>query len=272
MLFATRILVVLGAITALVLMSSADAAELVKSASYLSDLEAGVLKEMNLARTEPRRYAEFLEERRRFFRGNRFERPGEIAIMTHEGVSAVDEAIAFLRRLKPVGALRPSQGMSRAARDHVQDQGPSGGSGHRGSNGSQMCDRSNRYGRWAGKIGENISYGPSDARDVVLQLIVDDGIRARGHRDNIFDPEFKVVGVACGGHSKYRAMCVMTFAAGYDEAVSAPKCLASGSRLASCWLSHPSSSRVPAPRGPYTPSRYLLCDNTPPGQTTQSKS
>ncbi len=85
-----------------------------------------------------------------------------------------------------------------------------------------MCDRANRYGKWSGKIGENISYGRSDARDVVIQLIVDDGLTDRGHRGNIFDPQFRVVGVACGEHSKYRAMCVTTFAAGYDEANGAP--------------------------------------------------
>ncbi len=217
MLFDIRILIVLGVITALVLMSSADAAEVTRSASYLSDLEAGVLREMNLARTQPRRYAEFLEERRRYYRGNRFERPGEIAIITQEGVSAVDEAIEFLRRVKPIGALTPSRGMSRAADDHVRDQGQAGGLGHRGSDGSRTCDRANRHGRWSGKIGENISYGRADARDVVIQLIVDDGLPDRGHRDNIFDPAFRVVGIACGDHSEYRAICVTTFDAGYRQ-------------------------------------------------------
>ncbi len=80
-----------------------------------------------------------------------------------------------------------------------------------------MSERLTRYGRWSGRIGENISYGRSDARDVVIQLMVDDGIRNRGHRRNMFDPEFRLVGVGCGQHAGYRAMCVMTFAAGYLE-------------------------------------------------------
>ncbi len=217
MLLDIRILIFLGVIMALLLMSSADASGANSAPPYLSVLEAGVLREMNLARTEPRRYAEFLEERRRYYRGNRFERPGEIAIITNEGVGAVDEAIEFLRRVKPVGALRPSQGLSRAAQDHVRDQGPSGRLGHIGEDGSRMCDRANHYGTWSGKVGENISYGQSDARNVVVQLIIDDGLTDRGHRENIFDPEFRVVGVACGEHSRYRAMCVTTFAAGYAE-------------------------------------------------------
>jgi len=217
MLLDIRVLIFLGVVMALLLMSSADGADATSPSPYLSALEAEVVAEMNLARTQPRRYAEFLVERRRYYRGDRFERPGETAIITQEGVGAVDEAMNFLRRVKPVGALRPSRGMSRAAKDHVRDQGTSGGTGHQGSDGSRMWDRVNRYGRWSGKLGENISYGRSDARDVVVQLMVDDGIRSRGHRRNIFDAQFRVVGVACGQHPEYRSMCVMTFASGYDD-------------------------------------------------------
>jgi len=217
MLLDVRVLILLAVITALLLFSSTDGAEPDGAVSYLSTLEAGVLQEMNLARTQPATYAEFLEERRQYYRGRRFERPGEVPIVTNEGVGAVDEAIRFLRRVKPVGALSPSQGMSRAAQDHVRDQGPSGSTGHRGNDGSRMSERVNRYGRWSGKIGENISYGRSDARDVVIQLIVDDGIRSRGHRKNMFDPEFRLVGLACGDHAGYGVMCVTTFASAYDE-------------------------------------------------------
>ncbi len=127
MLLDIRILMVLGVIMALVLMSSAEGADAIFP--YLTDLEAEVVEEMNVARSEPGRYAQFLEERRQYYRGRRFERPGQVAIITNEGVSAVDEAIDFLRRVEPVGALRPSQGMSRAAKDHVRDQGPSGALG-----------------------------------------------------------------------------------------------------------------------------------------------
>lgn len=213
MLLDIRILIFLGVIVALLIMSSADGAE--ATSPYLTDLEAGVVEEMNLARTQPDRYAKFLGERRRYYRGRRFERPGEVPVVTNEGVSAVDEAIEFLRRVKPVSPLRSSPGMSQAAKDHVRDQGPSGTTGHHGNDGSRMFDRLTRYGRWSGKIGENISYGRSDARDVVVQLTVDDGIPGRGHRRNMFDPDFEVVGVACGEHAGYGAMCVMTFASRY---------------------------------------------------------
>jgi len=212
-----RNLILVAVIAALPLLSPAYGAGGSTSTPYLTALEAEVLREMNLARTKPAGYAESLAERRKYFKGKQFKRPREVAILTQEGVSAVDEAIEFLRAIKPVGALRPSPRVSRAARDHVLDQGPSGGLGLRGNDGSRMSDRVSRYGKWTGKIAENISYGRSDAREVVVQLIVDDGTPSRGHRQNMFDPDFRVVGVACGRHAEYRAMCVTTFASAYKE-------------------------------------------------------
>ena len=217
MLFDMRVFISTAVISALLLLSLSDDADTNSVYPYLSPLEVEVFKEMNLARTEPARYAEIIEERRKYFRGKRFKRPREIAILTQEGVSALDEAIEFLQGIKPVDALRLSPGISRAARDHVLDQGPSGDLGHRGNDGSRMPDRVSRHGIWSGKIGENISYGRDKARDVVVQLIVDDGTPNRGHRKNLFDPEFRVVGVACGQHSGYRVMCVTTFAVDYNE-------------------------------------------------------
>jgi len=78
-------------------------------------------------------------------------------------------------------------------------------------------DRVNRRGRWKGRVGENISYGHRDARAIVTQLIIDDGVKDRGHRKNIFDSAYRVVGIATGRHTKYGAMCVMDFAGGFDD-------------------------------------------------------
>lgn len=188
-----------------------------KAPSYLSELEYGVVQEINLARQYPKQYADLLEKHKPFYNGKYFKRPGEITIVTKEGVKALNEAIRFLRKVKPIEPVRASKGMSRAARDHVNDQGPTGKLDHEGTDGSQPWDRVSRYGKWRITVGENIAYGDKTARDIVIGLIVDDGVPNRGHRKNIFNPEFRVIGVAFGSHKRYRTMCVIDFAGGFEE-------------------------------------------------------
>jgi uncharacterized protein YkwD len=184
---------------------------------YLSPLEKAIVHEINAARTNPKGYASFLEEWKRYYGGKLLKIPGERIIMTEEGATAVHEAINFIRSLNPIPRLSPSKGMSLGAKDHVKDQGLSSSVGHKGSDGSQPWDRVNRYGTWERCIGENIAYGSDKARNIVIYLIVDDGVPGRGHRKNIFNPDFRVIGVAWGHHATYRTVCVITLAGGYKE-------------------------------------------------------
>jgi uncharacterized protein YkwD len=153
---------------------------------------------------------------RQHFNGNNLERPGQLILVTQEGVAAVDEAISFLSSVKPLPAVRLSRGLSLAAKAHVKDQ-QDGTMGHTGSDGSQPWDRMNRYGTWQDNVAENISYGGYSTRGVIIQLIVDDGVPSRGHRVNMFNPAYRFVGVACGAHARLHDMCVFDFAARYTE-------------------------------------------------------
>ena len=104
--------------------------------------------------------------------------------------AAVDEAIRFLRRAHPLARSLSPTGSRMAAAEHVAEQA-AGGFGHRGSDRSDPGERMNRHGIWSGRWGENISYGKSTARDIVIALIIDDGLRSRKHRKNIFNPDFQ---------------------------------------------------------------------------------
>lgn len=185
--------------------------------AYMSKFEQGVLEEVNLARTNPQTYAKLVEDYKAAFVGNLFRRKGKVDISTNEGTAAVDEAIDFLKDQKPLDALRPSKGMSKAARDHVKDTGPKGLVGHDGSDGSTPEVRLNRHGKWLKACAENVGYGMDTPRLVVIQLIVDDGVAGRGHRKNLFNDKYFRTGIACGKHKTIRSMCVQTLAGEYKE-------------------------------------------------------
>jgi len=140
-------------------------------------------------------------------------------LATEEGAGVVEEAARFLRSTGPIAPLEMSRGMCSGARVLVSDQGTSGCTGHKGGDGGYCEKRIERYGVWQVPVGENLSYGNDTARDRVIALIVDDGVANRGHRKRIFDPAFKVAGVACGVH-KLGTMCAITFAGGFAERMS----------------------------------------------------
>ena len=45
----------------------------------------------------------------------------------------------------------------------------------------------------------------------MLQLIVDDGVQNRGHRENIFNAEFAVMGSFTGDHKDFNSMTVIDY-------------------------------------------------------------
>lgn len=186
-------------------------------ADYLSPLENEIIREMNLARTEPHKYASYLEQYKQRYVGAQYKSSKGHSINTVEGIKAVDEAIRFLKAAKALPPLKVSKGLSMGAKDHVRDLLLKGQSGHRGSDGSSTEQRVNRYGDWMDKIGENIAYDGNSAREVVIGWIIDDGVKTRGHRMNIFNPLHRIAGVAAGDGAKRETLCVTTFAGGFTE-------------------------------------------------------
>jgi uncharacterized protein YkwD len=176
---------------------------------------------MNLARENPARYAEFIDQLRPHFQGNMLALPGRTMMRTKEGVGAIDDAVRFLRSVQPLQPLAVSRGMSRGAADLCADQA-GGRMGHSGSDWSSPGDRMSRYGTWGVLWGENVSYGKSTAREIVIALIIDDGLAGRKHRKNIFNPTFNFAGAAFGPHAQYHSVCSIDFAGDYVERGEVP--------------------------------------------------
>ncbi|MEA5471729.1 pre-peptidase C-terminal domain-containing protein [Spirulina sp. 06S082] len=182
-----------------------------------SQFEADIIREMNRARTNPNSYADWLSRQRQFFNGNTLNLPGEAPFETQEGVAALEEAIEYLRSLRPLFPLMDSEGMSQAARDLVMDQAVSGEEGHTGSDGLGFVERLAKHGTFSGGAAENLSYGRETPSTVVMMLILDDGDPNRSSRNKIFNLDFRVSGVACGDRPNSDTICTINYAGSYDD-------------------------------------------------------
>ncbi len=191
-----------------------------RKASYLSDLEKDVVLELNKVRTNPKLYAEkYLEPMRKLYNGKFLHYPDEIRLLTKEGISALEECIKFLKNHKKVQPLNSYYGLFKAAQYHQKDQSKSGSTGHTSGDGKKLPERIEMFGHWSGQIAENIDYGSSDARKIIVSLLIDDGVPSRGHRKNMMNSFYTAVGVACGPHEKYKGVCVIDFAQEFKDLV-----------------------------------------------------
>lgn len=176
-----------------------------------------VVAELSRVRTNPKEYAQHLKALRSCFEGNLWKLPNHTPIPTEEGLSALDEAISFLERAKPVGPLRWNEGLSKAAQDHGLSQGPTGQTGHVSPDGRTLHVRLLRYGTCISTFGEVLNYGEETARMHVIQLLIDDGVPTRIDRKNLLNPEFHAAGAFIGPHKEFGAMCVVDFADAFSE-------------------------------------------------------
>ncbi len=185
-----------------------------RDADYMADIEKDVILEMNMARSNPAKYAElYIQPRTKKFNGKIY--GGNL--QTNEGVAVVNECIKFMNSQKSLSTLTPSKGLTRAAKDHANSQSLTDKTGHDGTDGSNPFTRMKRYGSYK-TAGENISYGSKSAREIVVTLLIDDGVKSRGHRKNIMNKDFKTTGVGFANkHKLYGCECVLDYAGDYTE-------------------------------------------------------
>lgn len=187
-----------------------------KDAAYLDDLEQQVIHELNKVRSNPKKYAEdYLEELQTAFSGKLFTYPGQDPVKSQEGISPLIECIQVLKKTAASPVLNPAEGLSKAAAELVADQQKHGGIGHIARNGSTPQKRIDKYGEWNICSAEDITYGSFEARQIVIFLLIDDGVPGRGHRANILNPCFHFAGAANGRHPSYETMCVIDYAGEY---------------------------------------------------------
>ena len=189
-----------------------------KETDYLSKLEQNVILELNKVRSDPKRFAEeYMEDLQSSFDGKIFSYPGQDPVKSKEGLAPLIECIQTLKQTSPMPILKPSEGLSKASSELVADQQRNGGIGHIARNGSTPQQRIEKYGEWDICSAEDITYGSFEARQIVIFLLIDDGVADRSHRKNILNPCFRFAGVANGTHPSYLSLCVIDYAGDYKS-------------------------------------------------------
>ncbi len=159
-----------------------------------------IIEEMNFARTQPKQY---VTQRLSTLYNEKH---------TDSYFAALDEVVDQMSRMKAIPELQSAQGLYKCAKDWVDSSGPVGTIGHD----PNIAARFQKYCKYT-SLGENCSYGYSTAKEIVIALLVDDGVEDRGHRQNILNAAYTHAGAAVGSHKKYKTMCCIDFAYGYKE-------------------------------------------------------
>jgi hypothetical protein len=121
-----------------------------------------------------------------------------------------EECYDYLQTLTPISLLKPSVELHRAAQLHGLDMAQNNMTGHISSNGKNLKDRLEGLNIDINKIGENCSYGITNPLAIVLELLVDE-TDSKGHRRNLLDNNFKLIGVALEKHPNWTVSCVQDF-------------------------------------------------------------
>ncbi len=163
---------------------------------YKNEEEKKVILFMNMARYDGTLFAEtFLDA---YVEQNQVEGSGELRSLYRD-----------LKRTRGLPPLQPQKDLTAIAQEHSTRMGESGRTGHQRFKQRFEPLMGNPYMH----VGENCSYGYFDAIDIVVTLLIDEGVKDLGHRKNILNEGFNSVGVAIRPHQSYRVNCVMDFGA-----------------------------------------------------------
>lgn len=202
---------------------SLESLDTARNVDYLSDFEKDVILEMNKARADPKQFADlYLVPRLKNFDGNLYIEKGtensqRRMILTREGAAVVKECIEYMYNQTPRSPLRPSKGLTKAAKEHAESQVLTYETCHIRADGTSPFENMRKYGSFMA-AGENIAYGISSARGTVIQLLIDDGVSSRGHRTNLMSKKYSSAGVGFAECKEtQRTECVIDYAQNYEE-------------------------------------------------------
>ena len=155
----------------------------------MTEREKAMIKEINLVRSNPKGYIQYVEAYIQELEADKW----SSASMIREEISTSKELIRELKSTASMAILQPHKGLYKASKKHGDEGKQKGSLDHQGSNGDWPWDRGEKYASDLTNRNENLVGGPEKVRRSVMILLVDSGIKGRGHRKNILNPDWRYV-------------------------------------------------------------------------------
>lgn len=157
------------------------AANTFESVTVLSAVEKETMLYLNLARMYPAKYA-------------------KIELVNEDKTSGnYKSLIKTLNAMLPVSALTFDKKAFESATCFAKEQGATTEIGHVRKNCKSYF------------FGECCSYGMSTGKNIIAQLLIDEGVESLGHRKISLSSGYSSVGIAFNTHKGYRFCCVLDF-------------------------------------------------------------
>lgn len=161
--------------------------------TYLTAEEKEIIYYTNLVRLDPKLFGKtFIKQ---------------YVDSTGKTSSYIKSLLKTLEKTKPMGALTPSKKLHETAKEHAVEFGKKGATGH-----GSLKKRFAKYQAECGCIvAENCYYGKTNALNIVIELLIDEGIANLSHRNNILNKELTSTGLFIAPHKTFTRNCVIDY-------------------------------------------------------------
>tara|TARA_B100000676_G_C17927755_1_gene759095 strand:+ start:386 stop:997 length:612 start_codon:yes stop_codon:yes gene_type:complete len=172
--------------------------------SLMSSKEKNILYYINLARINPEKFeteilTPFLEKNKKYSK------------------KYVNSLRKDLKQNGKTHPLRYTDELFKFAKHHAKTTGKKGKTGHNSVSFKGYKTRTKKLLKNYSIVGENIYYGKKSPKEIVLELLIDDGIKGVGHRKNILSNQYKYASVSIQPHKKYTFNTVIEFGGALNQ-------------------------------------------------------
>jgi uncharacterized protein YkwD len=125
----------------------------------------------------------------------------------YEGPQVINEAITYIQNLPPKKTLTFDASISKAAQNWADTLCKDTNQIKLNS----LSERLDRFLEWDFSCAENVDFDSSHPRDVLVNLLIDDGIPSRCHRENLFREDMNYIGIGLSNHPQLGKCVVINY-------------------------------------------------------------